>query len=181
MKHRLIALLFLAFVPHLFGQTPSVLPTPTQSAPPEMPRTRNFGSSLKRYGKKEPKKPQTTNNEQDDDVVRVSTDLVVNNVLVTNQKGSVILGLQKEDFVVTEDGAAQTIQMFAPGESATVPRSVVLMMGAVDLGPLQEKSIQAAKVLVDKLAPQDKMAIVTTDDLKLRFNFTNDKTLLKRA
>src|SRR5437588_7063825 len=181
MKHRLIALLFLAFVPHLFGQTPSVSPTPAQSAPPEVPRTRTFGSSLKRYGKKEPKKPQTTNNERDDDVVRVSADLVVNDVLVTNQKGNVILGLQKEDFIVTEDGAPQTVQIFAPGESATVPRSVVLI---IDCGipqvPYMKTSIEAAKILVDKLAPQDKMAIVT-NDLKLRLDFTQDKSLLKKT
>ncbi len=179
MKHRFILLLFLMFVPHVFGQTPSA--PPMQSAPLETPRTRNFGSSLKRYEKKERKKIQTTNNEQDDDVVRVSTDLVVNDVLVTNQKGNVILGLQKEDFIVTEDGAAQTIQMFAPGESATVPRSVVLIIECGGLqGPYMKTSIGATKVLVDELAPQDKMAIVT-DSLRLRLDFTQDKTLLKKT
>ncbi|PYS22949.1 MAG: hypothetical protein DMF72_11605 [Acidobacteria bacterium] len=182
MKRFFILLLFLALVPFSFGQTPSASPIPMQSAPPEQPRIRNFGSSLKRYEKKkEPKKPQTTNNERDDDVVRVSADLVVNDVLVTNQKGNVILGLQKEDFIVTEDGAPQTVQIFAPGESATVPRSVVLI---IDCGipqvPYMKTSIEAAKILVDKLAPQDKMAIVT-NDLKLRLDFTQDKSLLKKT
>ena len=181
MKRCFVLLLFLFFVPCSFGQTPSVSPTPAQSAPPEMPRTRNFGSSLKRYGKKDRKKTQTTNNERDDDVVRVSTDLVVNDVLVTNQKGNVILGLQKEDFVVTEDSAAQTIQMFASGESGTVPRSVVLIIGCGgNQGPYMKRSVEAAKVLLDKLPPQDKMAIVTID-LKLRLDFTQDKTLLKKT
>lgn len=46
-------------------------------------------------------------------------------------------------------------------------------------GPYQEKSIGAAKVLVDKLAPQDKMAIVT--GLKVWMNFTNDKIVLKKT
>ena len=181
MKRFFILLLFLALVPFSFGQTPSASPIPMQSAPPEQPRIRNFGSSLKRYEKKEPKKPQTTNNERDDDVVRVSADLVVSDVLVTNQKGNVILGLQKEDFIVTEDGAPQTVQIFAPGESATVPRSVVLI---IDCGipqvPYMKTSIEAAKILVDKLAPQDKMAIVT-NDLKLRLDFTQDKSLLKKT
>src|SRR5438105_658793 len=80
-------------------QTPSASPIPMQSAPPEQPRIRNFGSSLKRYEKKERRKTQNKSNERDDDVVRVSADLVVSDVLVTNQKGNVILGLQKEDFI----------------------------------------------------------------------------------
>jgi VWFA-related protein len=181
MKRCFILLLFLAFVPHFFGQIPSVSPTPTQSAPPEQPRIRNFGSSLKRYEKKERHNAQTKSKESDDDVVRVSTDLVVNDVLVTNQKGNVILGLQKEDFVVTEDGAAQTIQMFGPGESATIPRSVVLIIDCgVPEGPYIKTSIEAAKVLVDKLAAEDNMAIVT-NDLRLRLDFTQDKALLKKA
>ena len=147
-----------------------------------MPRARDFGSSLKRYGKKEPKKTQTKDNsDSDDDVVRVSTDLVVNDVLVTNQKGNVILGLQKDDFTVMEDGAPQTIQMFASGESATVPRSLVLIIQCGGLqGPYMKTSVEAAKVLIDKLAPQDRMAIVTSD-LKLRLDFTQDKTLLKKT
>jgi len=181
MKHRLIALLFLAFVPWSHGQTPSVSSTPTQSAPPEQPRIRNFGSSLKRYEKKERHKTQSKSNESDDDVVRVSTDLVLNDVLVTNQKGNVILGLQTEDFVVMEDGASQTIQMFAPGESATVPRSVVLIIACGGIqSSYMNTSVEAAKLLVDRLAAQDKMAVVTPD-LKLRLDFTQDKILLKKT
>jgi VWFA-related protein len=181
MKHRFILLLFLVFVPHFFGQKPSASPTPTQSAPPEQPRIRNFGSSLKRYGKKERHNTSAKSNESDDDVVRVSTDLVVNDVLVSNQKGNVILGLQKEDFVVTEDGMPQTVEMFASGESGTVPRSVVLIIDCLaPQAPYLKSSIAASKILVDKLAPHDKMAIVTVD-LKLQLDFTSDKIVLKET
>jgi len=182
MKHCLITVFFFAFVCYSFGQTPSASPTLGQSAPPpETPRTRNFGSSLKRYEKKSRPKTQAKTIESDDEVIRVSTDLVVNDVLVTNQKGNVILGLQKEDFVVTEDGRPQTIGMFAPGESATIRRSVVLIIDCLaPQAPYLKSSIAAAKILVDQLALQDKMAIVTVD-LKLQLDFTEDKIVLKNT
>jgi VWFA-related protein len=40
--------------------------------------------------------------------------------------------------------------------------------------------VEAAKVLVDKLGPQDRMALVT-DDVKLLVDFTQDKALLKKS
>lgn len=173
--------LFLAAVPYSFGQTPAASPAPTQSAPTEQPRVRKFGSSLKQYEQKKRNKMPAKGNESDDDVVRVSTDLVINDVLVTNQKGNVILGLQKEDFVAIEDGVPQTIQMFAPGESGTVPRSVVLIIECGGLqGPYMNTTVEAAKVLVDKLSPQDKMAIVTSDS-RLRLDFTRDTDLIKKT
>ena len=181
MRHGFWIFLYFVFVPCSFGQAPaSPTPPPMQSPPPQMPRIRNFGSSLQRYEKKRGDKIRGENNVADD-VVRVSTDLVVNDVLVTNQKGSVILGLQKGDFVAIEDGVPQTIHMFAPGESATVPRSVVLIIECGGLqGPYMKTSVEAARILVDKLAPQDKMAIVTSDS-RLRLDFTRDSALIKNT
>jgi len=107
--------------------------------------------------------------------------MVVNDVLVTNQKGDLIIGLRKDDFVVTEDGVPQKVETFSFGENASIPRSIVLI---IDRAPPQashlKESIKAAKILIDKLAPQDKMAIVTVD-VKLRLDFTSDKTLLKNT
>lgn len=178
---RLLVLLFLASTPCCFGQAPIASPAPAQSTPPEQPRIRNFGSSLRQYEKKRRGNSQVTINQADDDVLRISTDFVVDDVLVTNQKGNVILGLQKEDFVAVEDGVPQSIQMFAPGESGTVLRSVVLIIECGGLqGPYMKTSVEAAKVLVDKLAPQDKMAIVTSDS-RLRLDFTRDSGLIKKT
>jgi VWFA-related protein len=181
MKHFLIGVSFFASVCYSFGQTPSASLTGHSVRPPETSPTRNFGWSLKQYEKKSRAKTQAKSIEPDDDVIRVSTDLVVNDVLVSNQKGNVILGLQKEDFVVTEDGTPQTLGMFAPGESAKVPRSIVLIIDCLaQQAPFLKNSIAAAKILVDKLSQNDKMAIVTVD-LKLQLDFTEDKIVLKKT
>src|SRR6266571_2358530 len=182
MKLHLTIVFVLAVAPLSFGQTPSVSPVPTQSASPEKTRAKTFGSSLRKYKPKELRdfQDRPKSNEPDDvETIRVTTDLVVNDVLVTDQNGKMVTELNKDDFVVTEDGAPQKIEVFSPGESLSVPRSIVLIIDCyIAQAPYLKNSIQAAKMLVDRLAPQDKMAIVTVD-VKLVVDFTADKTLLK--
>src|SRR5438093_3482942 len=182
MKLHLTIVLFLALASPCFEQTPSASPTPTQSASPEKTRAKTFGSSLRKYKPKELRdfQDRPKSNEPDDvETIRVTTDLVVNDVLVKDQNGKMVTELNKDDFVVTEDGAPQKIEVFSLGESLSVPRSMVLIIDCNFLqAPYLKNSIQAAKMLVDRLAPQDKMAIVTVD-VKLVVDFTADKTLLK--
>ncbi|PYS59139.1 MAG: hypothetical protein DMF74_22090 [Acidobacteria bacterium] len=178
MKLHLTIVLFLAVASLSFGQTPSASPVPTQSASPEKTRAKTFGSSLQKYKAKELRdfQDRPKSNEPDDvETIRVTTDLVVNDVLVTDQNGKMVTELNKDDFVVTEDGAPQKIEVFSPGESLSGPRSIVLIIDCyVVQAPYLKNSIQAAKTLVDRLAPQDKMAIVTVD-VKLVVDFTADK------
>src|SRR5256885_2037659 len=113
MKLHLIILLILAFASLSFGQTPSISPTPTPLASPENIRAKTFGSSLGKYRDKEQRNFQNKpkSNESDDvETIRITTDLVVNDVLVTDQNGKMISELTKDDFVVTEDGAPQKIE-----------------------------------------------------------------------
>src|SRR5947208_3195628 len=182
MKLHLTIVLFLAVASLSFGQTPSASPVPTQSASPEKTRAKTFGSSLRKYKPKELRdfQDRPKSNEPDDvETSRITTDLVGNDVLVTDQNGKMVTELNKDDFVVTEDGAPQKIEVFSLGESLSVPRSIVLIIDCyVAQAPYLKNSIQAAKTLVDRLAPQDKMAIVTVD-VKLVVDFTADKTRLK--
>jgi VWFA-related protein len=148
----------------------------------EQNRTKDFGKSLKKFEKKEKdnSKDNQKTSAEDEETIKVKTDLVVSDVLVVNQKGNVVLGLQQNDFVVTEDGMPQKIEIFSVGENATIPRSIVLIVDySGSTTPFSINSITAAKHLVDKLAPQDRMAIVT-DDVKLLVDFTKDKVLLKK-
>jgi VWFA-related protein len=155
---------------------------PAQPTLKEQNRTKDFGKSLKNFEKKEKdnSKDNQDNSAEDEETIRVKTDLVVSDVLVVNQKGNVVLGLQQNDFVITEDGIPQKIEIFSIGENATVPRSIVLIADySGSMAPYSINSIVAAKHLVDKLAPQDRMAIVT-DDVELLVDFTKDKALLKK-
>src|SRR5262245_52278134 len=54
---------------------------------------------------------------EQDDVVRVSTDLVVVNVTVLDQNGKFVPGLKRGDFQIFEDGAPQRISTFSAEET----------------------------------------------------------------
>ncbi|MBV9217220.1 MAG: VWA domain-containing protein [Acidobacteria bacterium] len=147
----------------------------SQSSPPT-DRTKTFGSSLTR----DPKQSTSTISE-DTETIRVETNLVVSNVLVLNDKGSAILGLTKNDFVVTEDGVSQSVELFANTDGKPVPRSIILIVdysGSID--PFFARGLAGAKALIGRLGAQDKMAIVT-DDVSLICDFTNDRTKLNAA
>ena len=156
----------------------------------EPPRLkREFGSSLKRlkWDAEQKRAVEVTparakgdeGGDEEDEVVRVETSLVVCDVLVLDEKGRPVAGLKREDFLITEEGRAQEVGAFALGDSANVPRSIVLVIDySGSMRPFLENSIEAAKTLVDKLSPRDRMAIVT-DDVELLAVFTRDKRLLK--
>jgi VWFA-related protein len=153
-----------------------------QSTSDEKPRLKDFGSSVKKFGKQEKdnsKDNKKNNNPTDEETISVKTDLVVSDVLVVNKKGNVIAGLKQSDFVVTENEIPQEVGMFSFGENARIPRSIVLIIDySGSQLPFIKSSIDAAKVLVDTLNSNDRMAIVT-DDVELMVNFTKDKELLK--
>jgi Ca-activated chloride channel homolog len=55
--------------------------------------------------------------DQDDDVIRVSTDLVILNVTVIDKNGKFVTGLKRGDFQVFEDGAEQKVATFTSEET----------------------------------------------------------------
>ena len=159
----------------------------TQEEPPERPRLRrDFGSSLERLRRDAGQERATgaaragAEKGEEDEVVRVETSLVVCDVLVLDPQGRAVSGLGREDFLVTEDGRAQEVGAFARGDSANVPRSIVLILDySGSMRPFIANSVLAAKVLVDQLNPRDRMALVT-DDVELLVDFTRDKELLRK-
>ena len=116
----------------------------------------------------------------DDEVVRIDTTMVVNGVQVLDRKGRFVKNLKKQDFTITENNEPQTIESFALGDDALIPRSIVLI---IDYSGSQrfyiDTSVEAAKTLIDRLNPRDKIAILT-DDVRLLSNFTKDKERLKK-
>jgi VWFA-related protein len=175
------ALLILVALASPFAHARQQPPTPER-------RQKDFGSSLKRLkwdGKKkeavevDDARDKKAGGGTDDEVVRVETSLVIANLLVLDPRGRAVSGLTREDFVVGEDGRPQEVSVFAPGDSARTPRSVVLIFDySGSLGAYLKMSIEAAKVLVEQLRPGDRMAVVT-DDVKLFVDYTSDKRLLK--
>ena len=153
----------------ILGQTRDQLP----------PYAQQFGSSLSKpiVKSKEKRRPDPLP-EEDPDTFRVDTDLVINDILVFDKKGRQVTGLTQTDFTLTEDATAQDIAVFSHND-AEIPRSIVLVIDySFSQLPYITTSIDAAKVLVDKLNPNDRMSVVT-DDIKLIVEPTSDKARLR--
>src|SRR5262245_64458437 len=150
----------------------------------EKQKREEFGSSIKRlkWDEREQRAVETKDGDERPDsnvVIRVETSLAVFEILAFDKKGRAVSGLGKDDFIVTEDGAPQEVASLSPGDGSTVPRSIILIIDySVSQLPFIESSVAAAKALVDRLKPNDRMAIAT-DDVALLAPFTRDKLKLK--
>lgn len=96
---------------------------PTNLALP--PRLRGFGSSLSRSEKSGGAIARPAD---DEDVIRVETDLVVCAVLVLDAEKKIVRGLTPEDFIVKEDDKLQEVATLSLGDNKDLPRSIVLII-----------------------------------------------------
>jgi VWFA-related protein len=154
-------------------------------APQKRKKIKDFGSSLKRLkwdpqrnaAVRLPSTEEVANSE--DDVIRIDTSLVSCELLVVDPQGKSVAGLTAADFSIVEDDTPQTVGHFLTGDNINIPRTIVLIIDySGSQLPYLKNSVAAAKVLVDKLGPNDLMAIVT-DDVQLIQDFTSDKKKLK--
>lgn len=180
-------LLFLLFSAHIAVAAQTV---PLQSCPQHKPKPEKFGSSLRKLKWDQSKRAAIASGTKRgtdakgtaEEAIRLRTLLVSFDVLVTDATGKhPITSLSKDDFTVSEDDQPQQITTFARGDSASKPRSVVLLLDASpSQAPYFRASIEAAKMLVGRLGINDEMAIVS-DDIELIIDFTCDKTKLSSA
>jgi Ca-activated chloride channel family protein len=108
--------------------------------------------------------PRALVSPQDDDVVRVNTDLVVLNVTVTNKAGQYVPGLRLSDFTVFEDGkqiSPEMISGFSLHESPFA--SVVLLDTSGSMENRLTLARSAAIRFLDRLREEDVAAVFRFD------------------
>lgn len=141
---------------------------------------------------------------QDDDVVKVKSNLVNIDVIIKDKKGKYVSDLKPEDFVITENNLLQKIEFFdaplskndtaKPGETvveastttpATAPRnyvSLVLDSQTTDLTNLKQVREGAIKYIREQVTGADVVAILSvTNGLQMVQPFTQDKAKLIAA
>ena len=133
--------------PRRVGSSPAASPTPQTPAP-------------------QPTRPQSTRPAQsaggeevdDDDVVRVETELVSVPAVVTDRTGRPLTNLRAEQFILYEDGRPQRISNFS---TTAAPFEVALLLDTsgstrVEVGLIR----RAARVFIEALRPGDRVAIL---------------------
>lgn len=101
---------------------------------------------------------------QDDDVVRVNTELVVLNLTVTDREGHYVKALKKSDFKIFEDGVEvqqDTIASFSLHESPYA--AVVLLDSSGSMEARFSLARSAAIRFLDGLRPEDVAAVYRFD------------------
>ena len=126
---------------------------------------------------------------EEEEIVRVETELVEVPVVVTDKTGKPLLNLKQNNFTVYEDGKTQELADFA---ATNAPFEVALLLDTSgstrsDLGLIQK----AAQSFIDSLRPGDRVSIIAfrssveggrataTTDLLSRL--TDNRTALKDA
>ena len=102
-----------------------------------------------------------TSSKDDDEIIKVDTDLVTTPVSVLDRQGRFIGGLRKKDFKIYENDVPQPITYF---QSEEQPFTVVLML---DTSPSTRYKIDdihwAAIQFLNQLRPNDKVMVVSFD------------------
>jgi Ca-activated chloride channel family protein len=108
--------------------------------------------------------PTLLRSQQDDDVIRVNTDLVVLNVTVTDKAGQYVPGLRLADFTIFEDGkevSPQLISSFSVHESPFA--AVVLLDTSGSMESRLSLARSAAIRFLDRLREEDVAAVYSFD------------------
>jgi Ca-activated chloride channel homolog len=106
--------------------------------------------------KQNKKSPDEQKNEQDEPL-RLNTDLVVLSVTVTNEAGKYAHGLKAKDFALTEDGVAQSVDSFSAEEAPFAAAILVDMSGSMSYKFSLVRA--AAASFVEQIRDNDQVAV----------------------
>src|SRR6267378_5667210 len=104
---------------------------------------------------------QSVAQDQDDDVVRVNTDLVVLNVTVIDKDRKFVPGLKRNDFQIFEDGAEQKVASFTAEETPFAAAILLDTSGSMESRLSLGRS--AAIRFLDGLREEDVAAVYNFD------------------
>jgi len=161
--------------------TPTPAPPRIQNDPQISGGERNApvlvgGQTRTPTGVPSPTPPATDENE----VIKVETNLVTMPVSVLDRDGRFISGLQQKDFKIFENGVEQSVDYF---QSVEQPFTVVLL---IDVSPSTRYRIeeihQSAISFVNQLRPNDRVMVISFDEeVHILSQPTNDRNQLRRA
>ncbi len=102
--------------------------------------------------------------QDDDDVVRVNTDLVVLNVTVTDKAGQYVKGLKASDFKIYEDGVEVQPNMIASFSLQESPYAAVVLLDSSGSMEARFSLARSAAIrFLDGLRPEDVAAVYRFD------------------
>jgi Ca-activated chloride channel family protein len=114
--------------------------------------------------------------ENDDEPIRVDTELVNLNVRVVDRNNRSVANLTKNDFTIYEDNVPQKIEFFSKAEVPTNYAMVIDNSGSMRLQ--LDKVIEASKIIVNTNRADDETSIirfVNSENIEITQDFTASK------
>jgi len=119
---------------------------------------------------------------EEDEVIKIDTELVNINVRVVDRSNRPINSLTQNDFKIYEENVLQPIEFFSKSE---VPTNYSLVIdNSNSLRPQIEKVIEASKILIAANRPDDETSIirfVSSSKIEILQPFTNNKADLNET
>lgn len=173
-----------------FGQNdratrPRVAPTPSPDAPSlrnELPSSTDRRAPVLGGGRTQTTTTPagSTTAAEENEIIKVETNLVTMPVSVLDRDGRFIAGLQQKDFKIFENGIEQKVDYF---QSVEQPFTVVLMIDVSPSTAFRIDEIQdGALAFINQLRPSDKVMVISFDEsVRILCRPTNDRRVLRDA
>jgi Ca-activated chloride channel homolog len=123
---------------------------------------------------------------QNDQVIKLETDLVTIDATVTDKDGNFIRKLAAEDFLVYEDGQPQKLEFFEANEEAALTRSLAVVFALDKSGSIKpeeiEKQREATEAFMKLVRPESLFAVVAfSSEVKVLQDFTSESQKIGQA
>lgn len=134
-----------------------------------------------------PAENRTVIRAEDEDTIRVDTDLVLMDVTVHDAAGRQVRGLKPGDFKLYEDGVERPVTFFDIEKRTDLARPLAVVFALDVSGSMTPEELMrlrdAVRAFVGKLAERQTLFAVISFgmDVKVRQSFTKDRAKLERA
>ncbi len=123
---------------------------------------------------------------QNDDSIKLRTELVTVDATVTDKNGNFIRNLKAEDFAVYEDGELRKLDFFEANEEASLTRPLAVVFALDTSGSIKPEEVdrqrEAAESFVKLVRPESVFAIVAFNtEVRVIQDFTSDPKKVSQA
>jgi VWFA-related protein len=122
-----------------------------------------------------------------DDVIRIETELVTFEVVVTDKSGKPVTGLQASDFQIFEDGVERGFDFFEPIQSETKARPLCVVLAVDVSGSITGEELQKLQFILsqftERLVNYKSYFTIMTFGMKVKtiLPFTNNPEKIKKS
>lgn len=124
--------------------------------------------------------------QQDDESIKLRTELVTVDVTLTDKNGNFIRNLKAEDFAIYEDGEFRKLDFFEASEEAALTRPLAVVFALDRSGSIKteevSRQLEAAETFIKLVRPESLFAVIAFNtDVRVMQDFTSDPKKIGQA